>query len=147
MGRAHDTKRCAKGTSCCRSGKGRFAACSGWNSTGIFFSRHIYSSIQACVSTSGLYTTRHFSFFLETPRGAPSALIFFLKNAPGRYFVIVLWNAPGGDYSVLYGKYRVRTFMGIQSFHRSYLMRRGSKAKCEGITRPSPTHRGRLLRL
>ena len=47
-----------------RSGKGRFAACSGRNSTGIFFSLHVYSSIQIvkkkknCVSTSELNTTR-----------------------------------------------------------------------------------------
>ena len=34
VGRAHDTRRCSKRT-CCRSGKGRFAACSGWNSMGI----------------------------------------------------------------------------------------------------------------
>ena len=50
MGRVHDTRRCAKRT-CCRSGKGRFAACSERNSTGIFFSLHIYSSIQALKKT------------------------------------------------------------------------------------------------
>ena len=60
MGRAHDTRRCSKRT-CCRSRKGRFAACSGRNSTG--FSLYMYSSIQVVifyfsVSTSGLNTTR-----------------------------------------------------------------------------------------
>ena len=46
MGRAHDTRRCAERT-CCPSGKGRFATCSGRNRTGIFFPLFIYSSIQA----------------------------------------------------------------------------------------------------
>ena len=45
VGRAHDTIRCLKRT-CCRSGKGRFAACNGRNSAGVFFSLHIYSPIQ-----------------------------------------------------------------------------------------------------
>ena len=56
-----------------------------------------------CVSTSELNTTRPtIFFFLETPRGGAFCSIFVLKNAPGtlqtprgRYFGIVLWNAPG----------------------------------------------------
>ena len=62
VGQAHDTRRCSKRT-CCRSGKGRFAACSGRNSTGIFFSLRMYSLTQVvffyfCVSTSVLNTSR-----------------------------------------------------------------------------------------
>ena len=45
----------------------------------------------------------HAVFFLETPRGAPSALFLFCKTPRERYFGIVLWNAPGGVYSVPYG--------------------------------------------
>ena len=62
------------------------------------------------VSTSELNTTRPtFFFFLETPRGAPSALFLFWKTPRERYFGIVLWNAPGGVYSVLDGSgYRKR---------------------------------------
>ena len=52
VGRDHNT-RCAKRT-CWPSGKGRFAACSGRNGTGIFVFLTIYSSNQ----TSGLNTTR-----------------------------------------------------------------------------------------
>ena len=111
MGRAHDTRRCAKRT-CCLSGKRRFAACSGRNST---VSLHIYSSIQvfflSFVSRPVDSTRRDQHFFLSrnTPGGA-FCPILVLENAPGtlktpwgRYFRIVLWNAPGGVYSVLYG--------------------------------------------
>ena len=108
MGRAHDTRRCVKRT-CCRSGKGRFAACSGRNSTGIFFfSSYLFISssffFTFCVSTSGLNTITFF-ISVNAPGGALCP-IFVLKNAPGtlqtprgRYFGIVLWNAPGGVYS------------------------------------------------
>ena len=114
MGQAHDAGRCAKRT-CCRIGKGRFAACSGRNSTGIFFSLHICSSIQAFLSTSvsrPMDSTRpdHHFFLSGNAPGGVFCPIFVMENAPdtlqtpqGRYFGIVLWNAPGGVYSVLYG--------------------------------------------
>ena len=76
VGRAHDTKRCAKRT-CCQSGKGRFAACNGRNCRGIFVSLRIYSSIQV--------------FFLllclDQWTQPYQANIFFLSgNAPGGAF-------------------------------------------------------------
>ena len=111
MGRAHDTRRCAKRI-CCRSGNGGFAACSGRKSTGTFFSLHIYSSIQAFfftfVSRPVDSTRPDQHFFLSGNGGDAFCPIIVLKNAPGtlqtprgRYFGIILWNAPGGVYSVL----------------------------------------------
>ena len=109
VGRAHDTRRCTK-RNCCRSGKGRFAACSGRKSTGIFFSLHIYSS--SCNSSFFFYivsrpvdSTRpdqQLVSFWRRPEGAFCPILFY-KTPRGRYFGIVLWNAPGGVYSVLYG--------------------------------------------
>ena len=93
VGRAHDTRRCAKRT-CCRSVKGRFAACSGRNSTDIFFlldqwTQHVQTNI--------------FFVFENAPEGA-FCLIFVLKNAPGtlqaprrRYFgTDFIMERPGG---------------------------------------------------
>ena len=42
-------------------------------------------------------------FSLWKRPGGAFCPIFVLKNAPEHYFGIVLWNAPGGVYSVLYG--------------------------------------------
>ena len=92
VGRAHDTRRCAKRI-CCRSGKGRFVACSGRNSTGIFLNLHIYSSIQALKKNFCLF----FFFFWKHPWGPllPYS-IFFLKNAPGALFRNCFMERPRG---------------------------------------------------
>ena len=82
VGRAHETRRCAK-WACCRSGKGRFAACSGRNSMSIFFLFIFIHQFKLfffffCVSNSGLNTIRPtIFFFLETSRGALSTLFLF----------------------------------------------------------------------
>ena len=131
MGRAHGTRRCAKRI-CCRSGNGGFAACSGRKSTGTFFSLHIFSSIQAfffyfCVSTSGLNTTRptFFSFWKRGGRLLPYSCSekrpgYVAKTPRGRYFGIILWNATGGVYSVLYGMYIPR--IHLQGHHGMFTM-------------------------
>ena len=79
MGRAHDTRRCAKRT-CCRSGKRRFAACSGRNSTGILSIQAFYST---CVSTSGLITTRPAFFYFWKRPGGRLLPYFCSEKRPG----------------------------------------------------------------
>ena len=101
VGRAHDTRRCAKRT-CCRSGKGRFAACSGRNSTGIFFSLHIYSSLSILAflllfvsRTSGLNTTRPTISFWKRA-GGRLLPYFCCENAPGALLRNYVMERPGG---------------------------------------------------
>ena len=104
--RAHDTRRCAKRT-CCRSGKGSFAACSGRNSTGIFFLFifiHQFKLLFLLVSRLVDPTRPDLHFFPFWKRTRGCLLPYFCsENARGRYFGIVLWNASEGVYSVLYG--------------------------------------------
>ena len=114
MGRAHDTRRCAKRTCCLISRKGRFAACSRRNSTDtfiLFIFIHQFKLFFSLVSRPLDSTRPDQQYFL--PGNAPGGAFcpnFVLKNtrlrckrpAQGRYyFGIVLWNAPGGVYSVL----------------------------------------------
>ena len=95
VGRAHDSRRCAIRT-CYRSGEGRFAACSGRNSTGIFFSLHIYSSIQVFFNTfvsRPVDSTRPDQHFFSFCAFCP---IFVLKNAPGALSRNCFMKRPGG---------------------------------------------------
>ena len=66
-------------------------------------------------------------FFLSGNGGDAFCPILVLKNAPGtlqtprgRYFEIILWNAPGGVYSVLYGMYIPR--IHLQGHHGMFTM-------------------------
>ena len=87
MGRAHDALRCSKRT-CCRSGKGRFAAGSGQNSTGIFFSLHIYSSIQVVF----------YFFFVSRPVDSTRPELFY--GPPHVFLLIVSSLAYNGSVGV-----------------------------------------------
>ena len=133
MGRAHGTRRCAKRIYC-RSGNGGFAACSGRKSTGTFFSLYaLYLFINSsffflllCLDQWTQHDQTNIFFFLETGGGA-FCPILVLKNAPGtlqtprgRYFGIILWDAPGGVYSVLYGMHIPR--IHLQGHHGMFTM-------------------------
>ena len=120
VGRAHDTRRCAKKT-CCQSRKERFAACSGRNSTGIFFfSSYLFINSSFFFFTFvsqpvGSTPNQYFFSFSGNAPGRAFCPTFVLKNAPGtlqtprgRHFGITLWNAPGGVYSILYGTHLMR---------------------------------------
>ena len=114
MGQAHDTRRCAKRT-CCRSGKGRFAACSGRNSRGFFFLSifiHQFKLYILFTFMSRLVDSKrpdqHFFNFWKRPGGR--LLPYFcsqkrprVANAPGALFRNFFWYAPRGGYSVPYG--------------------------------------------
>ena len=99
MKRAHDT-RSAKRT-CCQSGKGRFAACRGRNSTGIFFLFIFIQQFKYLFILTFVSRPVDSTISENVPGGGDLLPYFCYENAPGAVFRNCFMVRP--VYSVPYG--------------------------------------------